>query len=93
MKIRKFFVTIEWDYTIQLESCIIQPYLPEFEPYDGYNVVGGCGRDGISCQAYDDLATAIVNANFNPKHIKFIKLTFKEKIFVNKLIKFFKKGA
>lgn len=88
---RKFVVCIEWDYSRFpkiFEECIIYPVTKAFPmEYDGYNVVGGCGRDGIRIDVYDNLEIAIQNCGFKLEHIKFKYLSVTECLLKNKIIK------
>ncbi len=93
MKNRKFFVTISWDYNSPEhieETCFICPATHELEEYNDYIVCNG--SSGTDCHIYNNLKDAIIQSNFNPKYIKFNKLTIKEKIFKTKLIKEIIKG-
>jgi hypothetical protein len=94
VKERKFFVIIDWNYRgspeEQYEDCLIQPLTPELEEYDGYNVVGGAGADGVECKTYSNLEQAIVGSNFKPQYIKFSGLTVAENLLKARLIKKYK---
>lgn len=91
---RKFVVYIEWNYRVYnspkdiYEKCVIFPLTKDFPmEYDGYNVVGGAGRDGLEINIYDDLETAIRNSGYKPEYITFKNLTVTECLLKNKIIK------
>lgn len=91
---RKFVVYIEWNYRVHnspkdiYDNCIIYPLTKDFPmEYDGFNVVGGAGYDGLEINIYNDLETAIRNSGFKPEYIKFKHLSISERILKNKIIK------
>jgi len=75
---RQFTVLVEWCYTnnpkTSIEHCYIWPTRKNDYQYDGENYVGHHGNEGMSFSIYDSLETAIVHAQYNPKHIIFQKL-------------------
>lgn len=84
----RYCVSIAWDYTCEesFEECSIFKAEPEYEDYDGSNMVSGGGRDGYSFDIYNSLEEAIINAHFNPEYIKFVDLSIEELNEKNKIL-------
>lgn len=69
----KYLVSQNWAYDVEepYEKCSITIATEEDEKWDGYNIISGANRNGMSFDIYDTLEQAIVQAHFNPDGIEF----------------------
>ena len=85
---KNYLVTIFWDYTSEepYENCTITyPSQSDFD-YDGYNVISGPGRNGITIDIYKSLEEAILKSHFNPEYINYM-LDRDDTILKNEILK------
>lgn len=70
----KWFTTVSWNFVVSDdETLTIQPYTKELDPYIGYNIIGGPGRDGFTCNAFYSLKQLTNSFNI-PKDLYCVKL-------------------
>ena len=71
---KKYATCIKWghnEFGEYYDKCFISYSTPEVEKYDGFNMVGRGGDDGIEYTVSDTLEEALVTCNYNPNYITF----------------------
>lgn len=67
----------EWNYVGEdsFEHCYLRPSTPEDIDYDGYNMIGGAGREGFDLTVHNSLEDALLKCNYNPAAINYCDLS------------------
>lgn len=72
---RKYFVYNEWGFHTEdngyYSKCILRYATKDDEEYDGYNMIGRGGDEGVEIFITHNLEDAIMQSGYNPDFIQF----------------------